>query len=484
VRDSTGFPQDMAFGATNNPDYAYLAGKITAEEAKALGVHWVLAPVADVNNNPDNPIVNIRSYGEDAGQVARFVAAFVRGCEENGVLATAKHFPGHGDTATDSHMTLPVISADRARLDAVELVPFRAAIAAGVSAVMPGHLALPAIEPEAQLPATLSSAVITGLLRRELGFDGLVISDALNMGAITNNFWVGEAAVRAVLAGTDVLLMPPEPRAVLAALKQAVHAGRLSQARLDASVERILRAKARLELHRQRTVNLDAVAHTVANQVSKETAQEIADRAVTLVRDETNLVPLDATQPRRALLIIVSGDPDPYPGETLQRELEWRVDRLEVIRTDTRFARSAEVTLPPAENFDCVIVAVFVQVADRKGTVALPAEQVALVEEVLGWQKPSVLVVLGSPYLVARFPQAKAVLCTFSTMEVTERAAIRALFGQVEIAGRLPVTVPGVAARGDGLSRARLPMELQPPPPEDTSRTPYDSALRSLALSW
>ena len=257
--EGTSFPTAMAVAAGGDSKDAYTMGKITALEARAVGVQWVYAPDADVNNNPGNPIINTRSFGEDPARVAEFVSAFVRGVEENGALATAKHFPGHGDTAADSHIDLPVIHADRERLEHLELVPFRAAIAAGVSTVMTGHLSIPTLEPDANTPATLSSNILTGLLRKELGFEGLVVTDAMDMGGITVRYAPGEAAVRAVAAGADALLMPPVPDAAFESLQVAVKSGRISRARLDASVRRILQAKARLGLNQKRLVDLNAI---------------------------------------------------------------------------------------------------------------------------------------------------------------------------------------------------------------------------------
>src|SRR2546428_4311993 len=256
--EGTSFPDAMAVAAAGTPKDAYTMGRITALEARAAGVHWIFAPVADVNSNPDNPIINIRSFGEDSQRVAEFVSAFVRGVEENGALATAKHFPGHGDTASDSHLDLPVVYGDRKRLDSVELVPFRAAIEAGVSSIMTAHLAVPAIEPD-RVPATLSPRILTDLLRKDLGFNGLVVTDALNMGGVTRIAAPGEAAVRSFLAGADVLLMPPVPDAAFEALKTTVRPGRIPRYRLDESVRRILRAKARLGLHRERLVPLEGL---------------------------------------------------------------------------------------------------------------------------------------------------------------------------------------------------------------------------------
>ena len=260
VEEGTSFPHAMAVAATGRTEDAYTMGKITALEGKAVGVPWIFAPDADVNSNPDNPIINTRSFGEDPARVSEFVAAFVRGVEENGGLATAKHFPGHGDTSTDSHLDLPTVSSDRAHLDRVELAPFRAAIAAGVGSIMTGHLAVPALEPDPDVPATMSPKIMTDFLRGQMGFDGLVVTDALDMGGVTVRYPPGEVAVRSILAGADVLLVPPVLDAALQAVHEAVASGRIPMARLDEAVTRVLRAKAKLGLNKSKLVDLDALA--------------------------------------------------------------------------------------------------------------------------------------------------------------------------------------------------------------------------------
>src|SRR5207245_1373134 len=321
-------------------------GKITALEARAVGIQWVYAPDADVNNNPNNPIINTRSFGEDPARVAEFVKEFVRGVEENGALATAKHFPGHGDTASDSHIDLPVIQANRERLDRLELVPFRAAIAAGAGSIMTGHLSVPALEPDPNAPATLSSRILTDLLRKELRFEGLVVTDAMDMGGITVRFAPGEAAVRAFEAGADALLMPPVPDAAFEGLQSAVKSGRISRERLDASVRRILQAKAKLGLDKARLVDVNAIHQKFGSVAWQKEAQEISDRGVTLLRDTPHRLPLDAAKPSRALLVSLYADPEPYPGEDLERELRSRVDSLVALRADTKFAKAESLKLP------------------------------------------------------------------------------------------------------------------------------------------
>ena len=460
LEEGTSFPQAMAVAATGNPEDAYTMGKITALEGRAAGVPLIFAPVADVNSNPANPVINIRSFGEDPERVAAFAAAFVRGVQENGGLATAKHFPGHGDTDVDSHLALPTVKGDLARLESVELLPFRAAIRAGASAVMTGHLAVPALEPDARLPATLSEKITTGTLRREMGFEGLVVTDDLDMGGLSSEYSPAEIAVRAILAGSDVLLAPPEPDAALAGLREAATSGRLPLARIDEAVTRILRAKARLGLYESSSVNLDALAAIVGRPEFTRAAQDIADRGVTLLRDTARALPLDSTRPTRALLVAVAGDPDRLPAEALEREIRARVDSLQTLRYDTRYSNIDQLKLPAAESYDVMILAISVRTADRKGIPSLTPDQSAPVHRLLATDKPVVVTCFGSPYLVAQFPDAKTWLAVFSSTEVAQRAAGRAIFGQIAIGGKIPVSVPGVVTAGSGLDVPASPMKL------------------------
>src|SRR6266567_407468 len=460
--EGTSFPTAMAVAAGGDSKDAYTMGKVTALEARAVGVHWVYAPVADVNNNPGNPIINTRSFGENPARVAEFVSAFVRGVEENGGLATAKHFPGHGDTAADSHIDLPVIPANRERLESLELIPFRAAIASGVGSIMTGHLSIPALEPDANTPATLSSNILTGLLRKELGFEGLVVTDAMDMGGITVRFAPGEAAVRAVAAGADCVLMPPVPDAAFEALQAAVKSGRISKERLNASVRRILQAKARLGLHSNRLVDVNAINHKLGSAAWQNEAQEISDRGVTLLRDTAHRLPLDSSKSSRALLLALYADPEPYPGEDLERELRSKFDSLTTLRADTRFVNASTLKLPPPETYDVAILALFVRVSDRKGNVDVPAEQAALAEQIYKTGKPVITVGFGSPYLIERFPQAETWLAAFGISDVAQISAARALFGQIPVRGHLPVTVPGVNMKaGFGIELPANPMTVQ-----------------------
>lgn len=464
LADGTSLPSAMAVAATGEPRDAFTMGKITAIEARAAGLNWIFAPVSDVNDNPDNPIINTRSFGEDPARVAQFVAEFIRGAQQNGAMATAKHFPGHGDVNTDSHISVPVVPGDLAELNRVELVPFRAAISAGVGAIMSGHLVVPAIEPDKNVPATLSPRILTDLLRKKMGFDGIEITDALDMAGVTEIDSPPNVAIRAINAGIDVLLIPPNPDAAIAAMREAVNSGELPLARVNEAVLRILRAKARLNLERSRLVDLERLNTIFGSPEFKDEAQDIADRGVTLIRDDAKILPLDAAKPQRILLLVISGDPDPYPGALIEQELRGRAASIQTIRVDTNFIKADAVQLPASDSYDVAVAAVFVRVADRKGTVGLPSEEIYLLNRMLATGKATIVASLGSPYLVAQFPSAKTWVAAFGTQDVVQRAMARAIFGETPIGGELPVTVPGVAKIGDGLRVAANPMKLTAAP--------------------
>ncbi|MFQ6617336.1 MAG: glycoside hydrolase family 3 protein, partial [Fidelibacterota bacterium] len=286
------FPPNMAFGAARSERYAYKMGKITAIEARALGFHQTYAPVVDINNNPENPIINVRSFGEDPVLVSKLASAFIKGAQENGIMATAKHFPGHGDTGIDSHRELPVIDVERARLDSIELSSFRTAIDAGVKTIMSAHIYVSALEDWPGKPATLSYNVLTGLLREEMGYDGLIVTDAMWMGGIVNNYTVKYSTLEAVKAGADLIIFKENPEIAIETLENAVKEGEISEARINESVKRILKAKADLGLHKNRFIAPDKIEKIVGKKSLRDFADEVARRAITLVKNEKNLVPL------------------------------------------------------------------------------------------------------------------------------------------------------------------------------------------------
>jgi beta-N-acetylhexosaminidase len=453
VEGTTVFPHAMAFGATGDPAYSRYEGTVTAKEARALGVQWVYYPVADVNNNPDNPIINIRSFGENPQMVAAHVKAFIEGAhadKRNFILTTAKHFPGHGDTAVDTHLNLATITADRSHLESTELVPFRAAIEAGVDSVMTAHIAVPALAPP-DLPATLSKSILTDLLRRELGFKGLVVTDALEMGGIAKGFTSGEAAVRALEAGADTLLMPADPEAAIKGVVAAVEDGRLTRQRIRDSVVKILAEKERVGLDRKRVVDLEGIADVVDSPEANEKALEIAEHAVTLVRNGGNMIPLAA--PERTCFAVLGEGKYSTGGQVFAQEVRKRLRTANLVMFDTSMSRTdvdaGLVRLAACENY---VIAAYASVSSGRGTTALGGELPRVVETLAGGGKPAALVALGNPYLLRTFSNVTAYLATYSTVAPSEVAAVRALWGETDIQGHLPVSIPGQAAYGEGMA--------------------------------
>jgi beta-N-acetylhexosaminidase len=455
VTGTAKFPHLMAYGAANDLELTRSLGAATAREARALGVHWVFAPVADVNSNPDNPIINIRSFGENPVAVASHVEAFIRGAHSdtaNRVLVTAKHFPGHGDTSVDSHMGLARLDADRTRMNAIELVPFRGAVNARVDAVMTAHMAVPAVEEE-EIPATVSKNVITGLLRDDLHFSGLIVTDAMDMQGLTRQFPGTEAAIRALQAGVDVLLMPGNPEAVIKTVVAAVRDGRLSRKRIDESVLRVLAAKARVGLDRRRLVDVEQIGDIIDSPEFSESAQLAADKAVTVIRNDRQSLPLQ--DPEHACLYVLTESRYGQQGRRLIDEVRTRSKKLRTTLLDPQISKT-EMEQHAESAADCVtvIAAVFVTAAAYRGNVALAGEYPALVQSLVSGRAPVVMIALGSPYLLRSFPQVSSYLATFSPAVTAETAAVKALFGEIATTARLPVTIPGAANYGDGITVA------------------------------
>ena len=483
---ATVFPHAMAFGAAGKLEDAEGFGRITALEARAIGVHWNFFPDADVNSNPANPIINTRSFGEDPMQVGELVAAYIKGAHEGGMLTTVKHFPGHGDTATDSHLGVAQVTGDRARLDAVELPPFQRAIAAGVDSVMVAHVTIPSLEPDPGRVATTSNAIVTGLLKDQMKFKGIVVTDALDMAGLTRMYAndIGRASVDAFKAGSDVLLIPVDLDASFRAMVQAVKSGEIPRQRLDSSVRKILALKASLELEKARLVDLSQLPKKIGKPENLAFGERVADEAVTLVRDNGLVLPLHATATasatgttgtalpyqsvvevrNRLVVVIFSEDLRTESGRMLERQILARVPDAHVIYVDTRTAAGMTAdTLAAVDAAEHVVAAVYViPTAGRaiaaagglKNSVSMADANATLLSAILEHAGPRTAVVaMGNPYLAQDFPAVQNYLCTFSNATVSEVAAVKALFGEIATHGHLPVTIPGIAPRGAGLER-------------------------------
>lgn len=464
---TTTLPPAMSIGATRRPEYAKLAGYVTAREALALGAQHVYAPVADVNNNPANPIINIRSFSERPDLVASMTASFIDGVQQGGAIATAKHFPGHGDTATDSHLGLPILRIDRTRLDTLELMPFRAAIGAQVQSVMTGHLAVPALEPDTTVPASLSAPITQGLLREDLGFNGLIVTDALNMQGVTKNFGPAEAAVRAVEAGADVLLMSTDPYLARDAILHAIQVGRITEERINRSVWRILKAKQEMGLPRTRTVDLSAVSDRVGTRRHKVLEGAIARESLTLLRNTGDLLPITPATPRRVLIVTLNDSDDPEVGTPFVRPF-WGAPGLEALATRRLDARSDSAhfakVLKEADDYDAVIVSTFLQVRAWSGRIGLPDDYRAFLDRLIQEAPPVALVSFGNPYVTGDFDrQPDAYLAAYGAHEASQVAAAHAILGQSGTSGQLPVSIPGRYGYGSGITLEQVAPRLDLP---------------------
>jgi beta-N-acetylhexosaminidase len=474
---ATVFPHAMAFGGDGKLEDAEAFGRITAEESRAIGIHWNFFPDADVNSNPVNPIINTRSFGEDPKQVGDLVAAYIKGAHEGGMLTTVKHFPGHGDTATDSHLGVASVNVDRAHLDSIELPPFREAIAAGVDSVMVAHVTVPALDSDPNHVATISPAIVTDLLEKQLGFKGIIVTDALDMAGLTHLFAndIGRAAVEAFKAGNDLLLIPADFPASYKAMLRAVQSGEISRARLDRSVLKILKTKASLGLEDARLVDVNALASVVGKPANLALGQRVADDAITLVRENGKVLPLKSsvknqgtgkavlpytTQEKtgsEVVAVLFSDDVRTDSGRAFAREFLARIPEARVIYVDPRVAAGmSEEVLKAVDQARTVVAAVYVVPSAGKvgNSVAMADATGTLLQQLLDHAAGKTAVIaMGNPYLASNFPKIENYMCTFSDASVAEIGAVKALFGEIEVRGHLPVSIPNVARRGAGIMR-------------------------------
>lgn len=449
---ATNFPSLMAVGATGREDLAYEMGRITAVEARAVGVHVPFAPVLDVNNNPDNPIINVRSFGEDPEKVAEMGIAFIRGVQENGAIATGKHFPGHGDTNVDSHVGLPVITHDRARMDSVELRPFQRAIDSGMGAIMTAHISVPSLNGGVREPSTLSPEVLTNVLREEMGFEGIVFTDAMDMSAIARQHRSGEAAVRALEAGADVILMPASVSGAIEGIVTAVREGRLTEARLDRSVMHVLETKESLGLHENRYVAMEEIPRTVGIPEHTEVAGQIAEEAITLLKNDNDLLPLAGTRSARVMSVSYRRGSDVLAGRYFNQALRETYPRLRAVEVDGDSDEDEYQELRRrAREQALVVVSTYVTSVNVSGSFTLPEELVRFVRFLDEIGVPHTVVSFGNPYLITDFPDVQSYLLAWSGSEASQRAAAAAMLGQSRIHGRTPTRIPPLFEIGDGL---------------------------------
>lgn len=457
------FPSNMALGAARDSTLVYQIGKVIAQEARAVGVGQNYAPVSDVNDNPENPIINVRSFGENPQLVGILAAAFIAGSQDGGVIATAKHFPGHGDTQVDSHSDLPVINYGYDRLDTVELVPFRAGIAAGVKSIMVAHIAFPKID-SPSVPATLSSKISTRLLKDSLGFNGLVVTDAMTMRGVTKGFSGADAAIRAVLAGADMILVPPDDENAIDAITKAVERGEISPARIDNSVRKILEIKSELGLNKNRFVDLNNIPKVVGTEEHELLAEHAARRSITIVQNRNGILPLQYHQPQRILCLIVTDDGDPNVANKFKQELQSRYENVDYLQIDPN---SNELDYKNALNiigdYDLIIVPAYIRWRSGTGKIDFSKSTQDFLDKVTSFGKPIVMISFGNPYLLRSVPNVTAYVCAYGDMKVSVQAAVQALFGETSVSGKLPVTIPGAAKYGDGIDLPQTSLRFAAP---------------------
>jgi beta-N-acetylhexosaminidase len=450
---ATVFPPAMAFGAARDTTLAYGAGRITAIEGRALGIHVDFAPDLDVNNNAANPVINTRSYGEDPHLVAAMGRAFIRGVQDNGMVATGKHFPGHGDTETNSHLALPVVAVPRARLDSVELVPFRAAVAAGVGAIMSFHGSMPALDPSGA-PGTLSSAVLTALLRTDLGFEGLVVSDAMDMHGVVDRYGAVESVKRAIAAGADVLIQPVDVTQAIDAIVAGVQEGRYPESRLDASVRRVLALKHTAGLDRRRLVEMDSLRVVVGDSAHLALSREVAERSITVVKDSLRALPLGRLpHAARVLSVTIARRADLGAGVAFAGELRkaFPALRAEYVDADDPGDVPWRI-LHEADSADVTIVGSYVGQSWDVATVSAPAAVATFVQQLVQRGTRPIVVAFGNPYLLQQVPSVPAYVVAWGGLPVSQLAAARAILGAIPVTGQLPISIPPYAARGAGLA--------------------------------
>ena len=458
----TVFPPVMALGATGSEELAYKLGQVLGTEARAIGVHLVFGPVLDVNSNPLNPIINTRSFGESPELVGRLAKAYIRGARSKGLMSTGKHFPGHGDTDVDSHLDLPTIRADRAHLDSVDLPPFRAVVGEGIDAIMTAHIAVVGVEGQDAGPATLSRGFMTGILRDEMHFGGLVVTDAMTMGGVAKRYGATEPLIMALEAGADVLLMPRSVPDAIETVMTAVKSGRLSETRIDASVRRILTAKARAGLRQGRLVDLNAVDRIVDIPEHTRIAEEVAARSITLAQDRMNLVPLAKDSTKRILVVTYSDASDLVAGRAFNSIITERLPGSATVRVDDRTNDAEYAALgAKADSADVLLISAYVSPREFAGTVGAQAGFSQFVERIALSGKPIIVLSFGSPYLLSAFPSVSSYLLAWGGSPVSQRAAALAVLGEREINGRLPISLPPGLPFGAGIHRVQTGMSIK-----------------------
>tara|TARA_Y100000590_G_scaffold428492_1_gene539882 strand:- start:2939 stop:5701 length:2763 start_codon:yes stop_codon:yes gene_type:complete len=472
---ATLFPTNMAMAATGDADLAYEQGKVTAVEARAVGVHVTFAPVMDVNSNPDNPIINFRSYGDLPELVSQFGNAFIKGAQDNGLIACAKHFPGHGNTGVDSHTTLPIIESDEATFRKVDLAPFREAVDSGVKMVMTAHIAIPVLD-NSRLPATLSYKLSEEILREEFGFDGIIVTDAMEMGGITEAFWSAEAAVRTIEAGSDIVLLPLDNDSAIDGVVMAVRSGRISEERIDRSVQKILEVKEELGLWQEKTVSIHHARETLGKWSHKFSAEKAARTSITLVKDEAGNIPISPGESKRLNHILLATDEGML---SYSRPFRSAVSRLHG-NVDSQFhyqpLTESQILniVADDDSSDHNLVTLLIRVRMNIGSITIDPSHRTLIDRLQEAGKKVTVVSFGSPY-VTDVDGIGTYLAAYGYGSVSMNAMANALFGGASLTGKLPVNLSPVLSQGFGMER-----KMEKPLVLSTDKLDFSAALAVL----
>ncbi len=443
LKDGLEFPYAMALAATGDLTLAFKLGKAIAEEARAIGVHQNYAPVADINNNPENPIINIRAFSEDKKLTSDFCSAFINGTASARVLTTAKHFPGHGNTHIDSHLEIPIITGNIKTLLQNELVPFSASIKAGVHSIMAGHLGIPGIEKNPKITATLSQKVITDLLKNKMKFDGLIVTDAMNMESVTKNFSAADATVKAFKAGNDLILFPPDEEIAIDALHTAVKYGEFNNERINHSLRKLLAAKRWLKIEDKRFINLNDIPKTVSSKKHFALAEIIAEKSITLVKNKKHILPIDKSKHKNIFWITITeglgSESEEFFQSLLQENFPHSMTALIHEQTNDNYYKQALIA---AREVDLIILSSFIRVKAYQGTISVSKKHEEFIRKILNMKIPVVVVSFGNPYLLSLFPKVSSYLCAYGDTKVSQKAMLKALIGEIDIQGKLPISIP------------------------------------------
>lgn len=452
ISGSTRFTPAMGVAATGDKRNAYMMGKITALEAKALGVHQIFAPVLDVNNNPDNPVINVRAFSGDPNMVSEYGIAFMQGVHSEGIVSTAKHFPGHGDTDTDSHNELPVLNHDYSRLDSVELIPFKAAIADGMQSVMSAHISFPKISDHPELPGTLDKSILSGILKDSLNFNGVVVTDGLEMEGIASKFSPGRVVVRALNAGADIMLISPDIYTAINEVVEAVKLGEITEERIDLSYRKIITWKQEHGLFESdNQVDIDKLDTQINTNFHQSVAARIARESVTLLKNEGNIIPIDPTVHKSVLLVSIADDEEGNTGARFIRTLrDYHPDVTFAVHDNRTDANDEQKFLRQARESDLIIIGSFISLSFRE-SIQLSRRQSSFLNRLLKTNKPTALVMFGNPYLVTELADTDAQIMAWANTTLQMENTAPALFGASKVQGKLPIQIPGMYNIGEGL---------------------------------